>query len=92
MKRVRSNQQGFGHLALLLVVVVVLAVAAVGWRVMDNKTPAGSGAGNTAAANAVPATLKTTADVTRAANALNALQVDSTVNPNQLDSDISSLL
>ena len=89
MKSLRSNQQGIGHVVALLVLVLVAAVAFAGWRVMNaNKT-----SDTTArAASQTPSVLKTKADVTKAANELDATSVDSTVNPDSLDSDINSLL
>ena len=89
MKSLRSNQQGIGHVVALLVLVLVAAVAFAGWRVMNaNKTS------DTTAqtASQTPSVLKTKADVTKAANELDATSVDSTVNPDSLDSDINSLL
>ena len=90
MKTIRLNQKGIGHIAALLVLVVVAAVAFAGWRVMNaNKT---SDTATQTASSTVPAVLKTKADVTKAANELDATNVDSTVNPDSLDGDINTLL
>jgi uncharacterized protein (UPF0333 family) len=87
MKAIRFNERGVGHLVALLVVAVVLAVGFVGWRVMNSKTTEDS-----AVSTSGPSKLKTKADVVKAANELEATNVDSTVNPDDLDSDINSLL
>ena len=86
MKAIHSNQRGIAHLALLLVLVVVVAVGVVGWRVMNSKpaTP-------TSTVAAVPAKLTSKADVKTAATALDSTDVDSSLNPDQLDSDLNSL-
>lgn len=89
MKNLRSNQQGIGHVVALLVLVVVAAVAFAGWRVMSANNTADTA---TQTASKTPPVLKTKADVTKAANELDATAVDSTVNPDSLDSDINSLL
>jgi len=88
MTKLRSNQAGFGLLAVLLVVVVVGAVAVVALRVRGGESPANSTSSTTAKASG---TLTSKADVTKAAAALDATNVDS-MNPDQLDSDLNSLL
>jgi len=90
MKSLRSNQHGIGHVAALLVLVLVAAVAFAGWRVMN--ADKSSDTTTQTASNTAPSTLKTKADVTKAANELDATSVDNTVNPDSLDSDINSLL
>ena len=86
----RFEQKGFAHLALLIVIVVVAAVAVVGMRVVDSHnntsvTPA-------AATRNVPTKLSNKADLNNAAKTLNATSVDSSVDPDQLDQDLNSLL
>lgn len=89
MKTIHTNQRGIAHLALLLVVAVVLAAGLVGYRVMNTSKTTDNGSSTS---NTVSAKLKTKADVTKAANELEATNVDSTVSPDELDSDINSLL
>lgn len=91
MTKLHSNQKGFGLLAVLLVVVVVGAVAVVALRVVGNESPNGT-ASTVKKTASVPATLTTKADVTQAASALDSTNVDSSMNPDQLDSDLNSLL
>ena len=90
MKSLRTNQQGIGHVVLLLTLVVVAGVGFAGWRVYSGTKTTGDTATVQSGAS-VPATLKTKADVTAAANQLDGTSVDS-VNPDSLDSDLNSLL
>jgi len=85
------NQQGFGHLVAFLIIATVLAVGVVGYRVSRNAT-ATTTPSNPVVSNAVPKTLKTKADLTKADKSLDATPIDSSVNPNQLDNDLNSLL
>lgn len=88
MKTIRLNERGVAHLVAFLVVAVILAVGFVGYRVMN----ASKTADDSAVSTSSPSKLKTKADVVKAANELEATNVDSTVNPDDLDSDINSLL
>ena len=93
MKRLHSSEHGLGHLALLTVVVVLTIVGLAGYVVVHNSDLENGSTGTVqTSSTSVPSVLKTKADVTTAAKALDSINVDSSVNPNQLDSDLNSLL
>ncbi|HET7320268.1 MAG TPA: hypothetical protein VFI84_01620 [Candidatus Saccharimonadales bacterium] len=87
----KLNQNGIAHLALILVVVVVAAVAVVGMRIASNRA-------NTSVTPAsvskvkVPTKFSNKTDVSNAASALDATNVETGVNPNSLDQDLSAIL
>jgi uncharacterized protein HemX len=90
--KVTRNQQGIGHFAGLVVILVVLAIGVVGYRVVrSNSDSQISNNDSTLSSNSVPKAIKDTADVTKADKALDATSIDSSVNPNQLDSDLNAL-
>jgi len=89
---ISRNQQGIGHVAAVLVVLVLLAVGVVGYRVVrSNNDSQLSNNESSLTETSVPKTFNSTADVTRADKALAKTSVDDSVNPNQLDSDINAL-
>ena len=90
MQKVHSNQQGFGFLAVLLVVVVLGALTVVALRVTGAKNDVPADA--TTAKVAVPDTISSKADVSKASAALDAIDVDNGVNPDSLNKDLNSLL
>lgn len=93
MKRLHSSESGNGLLTGLVLVVVLTVVGLAGYAVVHNSTLENGTTGTTkTASTSVPATLKTQADVTTAGHALDNVNVDSSVNPDQLDSDLNSLL
>jgi hypothetical protein len=91
MKRLSSNQNGIGLLAVLVLVAVVGIIGAVGYRVTSgSSTPTASVTANTS--SKTPAKIKSTADVDTATKELDATDVNSSVDTGELDADISSLL
>ena len=91
MKRLTSNQNGFGFVAILAVFVLLGVVAFAGLRVM-NRSQADAVTAGFSRSHSVPATINNTADITKASAALDATPIDSGVNPDQLDTDLNSLL
>lgn len=91
MKRLNSNQNGFGFVAILAVVALLGVVAFAGLRVMS-ANQVDSSVSSLTRAHSVPAKIQTSADITKASAALDATPVDTGVNPNQLDKDLNSLL
>jgi hypothetical protein len=85
------TQRGFSTIAVLVLVVIVVVVAVGGYRVVHNPSLDDSSP-TTAATTSVPATIKNKADVAAAGKALDNLSIDNSVNPDQLDSDLNSLL
>lgn len=87
----KSNQQGFGFVFLLLAVVVVGLVAFAALRVQGNSATVADST-QVSSKTKVPTKLESPADLQKASKALDETQVDSGVNPDQLDSDLDSLL
>lgn len=89
--KVSLNQRGSSHLVLVLAALVIVAVGAVGYKVMNSNqgTPSTSVASSNEAK--VPDSIKSTADVKKAQAALQSTDVDKNVNPNQLDKDLNAL-
>lgn len=92
--KIHPNQSGAGHLLAVLALVVVVAVAAVGYRVQsttDTETADNPVLQSQAKAD-VPDKIQSKADVKKADQALNSTNVDSGLSPGQLDGDIDALL
>lgn len=87
--RTAFNQKGFSHTLVLVAAVVIAVVSVVGLRLLDGGAPTGSQPSSSAV---LPANIKTQADLNQAQKALDATAVDSSVNPEQLDTDINALL
>ncbi len=86
-----NNQRGSSHIVLILGVVVVVAVAAVGYRVVSS-TDTGTANTSISAKTSEPASIKSSADIKKASAALDDTAIDGSVNPAQLDRDLNSLL
>lgn len=91
MKRLTKNQQGFGVLAILFVLVVLGVAVVVGLRVAN---PSGSLTSSLTGGTEkkIPTKINSASDVQKAANALDSTNVESDVNPNSLDKDLNSVL
>lgn len=92
MRRLQTDQRGFGFIGFILIVVVIAAIALVGMRVMGgqlNRQTVSDAANMTP--TAVPAKVASAADLQTASQALNTTNVSS-VDLTQLDSDLNSLL
>lgn len=92
----RKDQSGVAHpLVLLLVVVVVAAIAFAGWRVLQNRNSETDNSADLPQPTqkvAIPDKIQNTQDLSEAKAALNQTNIDSDVNPDSLNSDVSSLL
>ena len=92
-KSIQKPEAGVGHLLVLLAVVVIAAVAVVGYRVINSQNDTLGNTGPTAPkADLAPADIKSSSDLKAAESALNQSNVDKDLDPAQLDSDINSLL
>jgi uncharacterized protein (UPF0333 family) len=90
----KYSQKGFGHLGLLLLVVVVAIIGLAGYKVAKNhsdNSKLNSSTGAAATAQLIP-TIKNTADLKTAETTLNSQNVDGDLNPDSLNQDVSSLL
>ena len=91
MKRLTTDQTGFGFVAILAVIALLGIVAFAGVRVM-NSNQVDTTTTSLSRTHSVPAKIQTSADLTKASAALDATPIDNGVNPNQLDKDLNSLL
>jgi len=87
MKKV--SQKGFGHLGLLLLLVVAAVVAFAGYKVYNNQNPADTNT-NTAVSQSAQS-IKSKADLSKVEDQLNSQNIDGDLNPSSFDSDISNL-
>lgn len=92
MKSLVRNQRGFGHVGVLVLVAVVAVVGLVGYRVVKSADSLNGSDASFSASTTVPKSINSTADVKKASAALSNTPIDGTVNPNQLNNDLSSLL
>lgn len=88
----KSKPNGFAHLALLLLLVVAAVVGFVGYKVVKNHQDKSAANQTSTAVIQSAGVIQSKADLDRAAASLNGQAVDSDLNPNQLDSDVNSLL
>lgn len=91
----KKSEQGVGHVLPILVMVVLVAITFVGYRVLkgqDKNTTPVSSQQATKAKTAAPQTINSGKDLNQAQSAVNSSNVDSDLNPNQMDSDVNSLL
>jgi uncharacterized protein HemX len=88
----KRTQTGFAHLALVLLLLVVAVAAFAGYKVVQNRqNQTAANTTSTAITNSAE-TINSKADLDKAVNTLNSQSVDSDLNPDQLNSDISNLL
>lgn len=89
----KTNQSGFGHIVLLVVVLMVAVVAFAGYRVWSNQQAADTTT-KTSAAATLPSSIETKADLTSTSKYLDNLgsQLDADLDGSSLDADINSML
>jgi hypothetical protein len=88
----KLNNQGVGHIVGIVLLVVVVAVAAIGYRVAQNSDANQVSSTSEAPGVVVPDKIQSTADVKKADRALDNSGIDGSVDPSTLDQDIDSLL
>ena len=92
--RFSLNQQGSSQIVLFVAVGVILGIGIVGYRVMSNDDASTSTSKSTTTVikKAEPASsIQTSADIKQATTELDATNVETDVNPDQLDADINSI-
>lgn len=92
--RSRMTQKGFAHLALVLLLAVVVVVAVAGYKVVkdrQDKAEANKTSSSLVQSDDAQA-IQSAADLDTATDQLNNQAVDSDLNPDQLNDDVSSLL
>ncbi|HET6863945.1 MAG TPA: hypothetical protein VFH37_01985 [Candidatus Saccharimonadales bacterium] len=87
-------QNGFAHPGLILMLLVVVAIALIGYKVVQNhnNTALSSTSPNSSLATQTPQAIKSTADLNTAENSLNSQNIDGDLNPGQYNQDVSNLL
>jgi uncharacterized protein (UPF0333 family) len=88
----KRTQNGFAHLALVLLVLIMIVIAFAGYRVIKNRQAKTTANTTSTAITNSAETINSNADLDKAANSLNGQSVDSTLNPDSLNSDVSNLL
>jgi hypothetical protein len=88
----KKTTQGFAHLGLLLLVLVVAVVAFAGYKVAKSHSDnTSNSATKPATAQVIPA-IKNTADLNAVETTLNNQNIDSNLNPDSLNQDVDALL
>lgn len=89
----RSNQSGSHIIALSLFILVVGVIGFTGYRLWQLQQPSTASTTHTATAS-VPQSIKTTADLTQAASALDdaSSQLNSGLDDSALNADLNSML
>jgi hypothetical protein len=90
--KISRNQAGSGHLVLLAALALIVVVGVVGYRVANNTDTGTTTDLNPVQATTVPASIKTSADLQKASNALDTTTIDNSVNPDSFNNDVNSLL
>jgi len=89
----KKSQKGFAHLALLLFVVVIAVVAYAGYKTVKNhQKTATANQTSTSVTQSVSGVINNQSDLNSAVNTLNGQNVDGDLNPDSLNSDVTSLL
>jgi hypothetical protein len=87
-----NSESGVAHVLLLVLVLAVLAaIAVVGLRVMQSQNT-GEDTGSAPVASKTSDDINSTSDLNAAKATLNKTDVDSDLNPDSLDADLSSVL
>lgn len=87
----KRAQNGIAHLGILLLVLVIAAIAFIGYKVWSNRSTADSSAG-TASSQQPGQAINTEADLNQAESNLNNQNIDNALNPDSFDQDTQSLL
>ena len=80
------NQRGSSHLVLLVLVFVVVAIGLIGVRVLNHQNV------TTASTTPAPAAIKSSTDIDQASKSLDGTAIDSSLNTDNLDKDLSTVL
>jgi len=89
----KKSQKGFAHLALLLLLVVIAVVAYAGYKTVKNhQKTATANQTSTSVTQSVSGVINNQSDLNSAVNTLNGQNIDGDLNPDSLNSDVTSLL
>lgn len=87
-----KSQQGFGHLGILLLLLVVAVVALAGYKVANSRQEEVASSGAQSASAQVVQPIKNSADLDKVESTLNNVNIDGDLNPDSLNQDVQSLL
>jgi Tfp pilus assembly protein PilX len=88
----KRRQNGFAHLALLLLLVIVAVVAFAGYKVVKNHQDQTAANKTSTAVVESAGAIKSAADLDGASATLNNQNIDGDLNPDQPNNDVNSLL
>jgi predicted negative regulator of RcsB-dependent stress response len=86
----KHYQNGFGHLGLLLIVVIVALIGLIGYKVWHSSSNTVQPPASTTSQNGQA--INTTADLNNAESSLNNANIDGDLNPDSLNQDVQTLL
>lgn len=96
MRAKQFPQAGFGHIVLLMLVLVVAVIGFAGYKVASTGTAKTASAPSTSATavSTIPASIDTAADLAQTGKALDssATQAESSLDDSGLDADIDAVL
>lgn len=87
-----KSQRGFALAELLILAVVVVVIAVIGFKIVNKQSGLASDSSTDSSQAALPSKISSKADARKAAKALDSQPIDSQLNPNQFDASIKSLL
>lgn len=91
--KMKKTQDGFAHLALLLLLVVVAVAAYTGYKVVkDHQKTTTENLTSTSVTQSVSDRINNAGDLNKALNTVNGQDIDNNLNPSSLDNDVDSLL
>jgi uncharacterized protein (UPF0333 family) len=88
----KKLQTGFAHTSALLLVLVVVIVALIGYKVAKDHSASTVASTTTPLAAQQIQTIKSTSDLTKVGNTLNKENVDGDLNSNSFNQDVNTLL
>lgn len=90
----KATQKGFAHLGLIVLLLVIIVVALIGYKVAKNHKTTPVVANTTIPTTTVQGlpVVKSTADLNTIESTLNSQNIDSSLNPDSFNQDTQSLL
>jgi hypothetical protein len=94
MKAQHLNQAGFGHMAVVFLILFVSVAGFAGYKVVSMNKTAGSSESSATASPKVPEKINTKADLNVTAKALDnsSAQLNGSLNDSSLDADLNDML
>lgn len=86
------NQRGSTHFVAILGVITIAIVGVVGYGVLSTRDQGAKSPASFKSSSSIPTTINSTADLRKADSSLDSTAIESSINPDQLDSDINAVL